>query len=61
MYLQMIVTGNRRTPPASDPSKDIQVYSTQANHNLTEGAKKVCPGHAGGNNHWPSSYSQLRM
>src|ERR1700751_1618328 len=41
-----------------DPSKDIQVYSTQANHNPTEGAKKVCPGHAGGNNYWPSSYSQ---
>jgi alcohol dehydrogenase (cytochrome c) len=41
-----------------DAAKDIQVYSTQANHNPTEGAKKVCPGHAGGNNYWPSSYSQ---
>jgi alcohol dehydrogenase (cytochrome c) len=45
-------------PVDYDPAKDIQVYSTQANHNLTEGAKKVCPGHAGGNNYWPSSYSQ---
>jgi alcohol dehydrogenase (cytochrome c) len=45
-------------PVDYDPAKDIQVYSTQANHNVTEGAKKVCPGHAGGNNYWPSSYSQ---
>jgi alcohol dehydrogenase (cytochrome c) len=45
-------------PVDYDPAKDIQVYSTQANHNPTEGAKKVCPGHAGGNNYWPSSYSQ---
>jgi alcohol dehydrogenase (cytochrome c) len=45
-------------PVDYDPAKDIQVYSTLANHNLTEGAKKVCPGHAGGNNYWPSSYSQ---
>ena len=29
-----------------------------ANHNPTEGAKQVCPGHAGGNNYWPSSFSQ---
>jgi alcohol dehydrogenase (cytochrome c) len=45
-------------PVDYDAAKDIQVYSTQANHNPTEGAKKVCPGHAGGNNYWPSSYSQ---
>jgi len=45
-------------PVDYDPAKDIQVYSTQANHNPIEGAKKVCPGHAGGNNYWPSSYSQ---
>ncbi len=45
-------------PVDYDATKDIQVYSTQANHNPTEGAKKVCPGHAGGNNYWPSSYSQ---
>jgi alcohol dehydrogenase (cytochrome c) len=45
-------------PMDYDPAKDIQVYSTQANHNPIEGAKKVCPGHAGGNNYWPSSYSQ---
>jgi alcohol dehydrogenase (cytochrome c) len=40
-----------------DPSKDIQTYSTAANHNPVEPTKKVCPGHAGGNNYWPSSYS----
>jgi alcohol dehydrogenase (cytochrome c) len=45
-------------PVDYDSAKDIQVYSAQANHNPTEGAKKVCPGHAGGNNYWPSSYSQ---
>jgi alcohol dehydrogenase (cytochrome c) len=45
-------------PVDYDPAKDIQVYSTQANHNPAEGAKKVCPGHAGGNNYWPSSFSQ---
>jgi alcohol dehydrogenase (cytochrome c) len=45
-------------PVDYDPAKDIQVYSTQADHNPIEGAKKVCPGHAGGNNYWPSSYSQ---
>jgi alcohol dehydrogenase (cytochrome c) len=40
-----------------DPNKDIQTYSTQANQNPREPTKKVCPGHAGGNNYWPSSYS----
>jgi alcohol dehydrogenase (cytochrome c) len=41
-----------------DPNKDIQTYSTLANQNPSEPTKKVCPGHAGGNNYWPSSYSQ---
>jgi len=45
-------------PVDYDPAKDIQVYSTLANHNPIEGAKQVCPGHAGGNNYWPSSFSQ---
>jgi alcohol dehydrogenase (cytochrome c) len=40
-----------------DPSKDIQVYSTLSNQNPAEPTKKVCPGHAGGNNYFPSSYS----
>jgi alcohol dehydrogenase (cytochrome c) len=40
-----------------DPGKDIQVYSTSANQNPSEPTKKVCPGHAGGNNYWPSAYS----
>jgi alcohol dehydrogenase (cytochrome c) len=40
-----------------DPNKDIQTYSGIANQ--TEGQpKKACPGHAGGNNFWPSTYSQ---
>jgi alcohol dehydrogenase (cytochrome c) len=41
-----------------DPGKDIQVYSTLANQNPSEPTKKVCPGHAGGSNYWPSAYSQ---
>jgi alcohol dehydrogenase (cytochrome c) len=40
-----------------DPNKDIQTYAGVANQ--TEGqTKKACPGHAGGNNFWPSTYSQ---
>ena len=39
-----------------DPNKDIQTYSGLANQTLA-GAKKACPGHAGGNNFWPSAYS----
>jgi alcohol dehydrogenase (cytochrome c) len=40
-----------------DPSKDVQTYAGVANQ--TEGQpKKACPGHAGGNNFWPSTYSQ---
>jgi alcohol dehydrogenase (cytochrome c) len=44
-------------PVEYDPTKDIQTYAGVAN--MTPGAptKKVCPGHAGGNNFWPSSYS----
>jgi len=44
-------------PVDYDPSKDIQTYSTLSNQNPREPTKKVCPGHAGGNNYWPSSYS----
>ena len=41
-----------------DPNKDIQTYSGIANQNPSEPVKKACPGHAGGNNYWPSAYSQ---
>jgi hypothetical protein len=40
-----------------DPTKDIQVYAGVANQNPREPTKRVCPGHAGGNNYWPSTYS----
>ena len=40
-----------------DPTKDIQTYAGVANQNPLEPTKKVCPGHAGGNNYWPSAYS----
>src|SRR5712672_3111183 len=39
-----------------DPTKDIQTYSGLANQTLDK-PKKACPGHAGGNNYWPSAYS----
>jgi alcohol dehydrogenase (cytochrome c) len=41
-----------------DPSRDIQIYSGVANQTPTESGKKACPTHVGGNNYWPSSYSQ---
>src|SRR5437660_2533145 len=44
-------------PVDYDPSKDIQVYAGIGNLNSSEGPKKVCPSHVGGNNYWPSSYS----
>jgi len=39
-----------------DPNKDIQTYSGIANQTANQ-PKKACPGHAGGNNFWPSAYS----
>jgi alcohol dehydrogenase (cytochrome c) len=47
-------TGN---PLDYDPNKDIQTYAGIANQNPSEPMKKACPGHAGGNNYWPSAYS----
>src|SRR6202049_3615578 len=45
-------------PVEYDSTRDIQVYAGVANQNPREPTKKVCPGHAGGNNYWPSAYSQ---
>ena len=39
-----------------DPNKDIQTYSGIANQTPNQ-PKRACPGHAGGNNYWPSAYS----
>src|SRR5260370_38265187 len=39
-----------------DPGKDIQSYPGIANQTLDK-PKKACPGHAGGNNYSPSTYS----
>ena len=39
-----------------DPNKDIQTYSGIANQTASQ-PKQACPGHAGGNNFWPSAYS----
>ena len=41
-----------------DPTKDIQVYSGLQNQTLTDRTKKLCPSMGGGNNFYPSSYSQ---
>jgi alcohol dehydrogenase (cytochrome c) len=38
-----------------DPNKDVQTYAAG---NSNEGPKLVCPSQVGGNNYWPSSYSQ---
>jgi alcohol dehydrogenase (cytochrome c) len=45
-------------PIEYDPAKDIQTYAGIGN--LTPGAplQKVCPSILGGNNYWPSAYSQ---
>jgi alcohol dehydrogenase (cytochrome c) len=41
-----------------DPNKDIQTYAGMGNLVPGEPLKKVCPSQAGGNNYFPSSYSQ---
>jgi alcohol dehydrogenase (cytochrome c) len=40
-----------------DAGKDLQTYAGVANQTASQ-PKKACPGHAGGNNFWPSTYSQ---
>jgi alcohol dehydrogenase (cytochrome c) len=44
-------------PVDYDPGKDIQTYAGVANMTPGSPTKHVCPGHAGGNNFWPSTYS----
>jgi alcohol dehydrogenase (cytochrome c) len=45
-------------PVDYDPSRDLQVYSGVQNQTLAERTKRLCPAMSGGNNFWPSSYSQ---
>jgi alcohol dehydrogenase (cytochrome c) len=45
-------------PVDYDPGKDIQTYSGLANPTPENPIKKVCPNRTGGNNYFPSSYSQ---
>jgi alcohol dehydrogenase (cytochrome c) len=45
-------------PVDYDPSRDLQVYSGVQNQTLAERTKRLCPSMGGGNNFWPSSYSQ---
>jgi alcohol dehydrogenase (cytochrome c) len=41
-----------------DPTKDVQVYSGAANPTKDAPVKRLCPNRTGGNNFWPTSYSQ---
>jgi alcohol dehydrogenase (cytochrome c) len=41
-----------------DPNKDVQVYSGAANPTKDAPVKRLCPNRTGGNNFWPTSYSQ---
>ncbi|HEY6255200.1 MAG TPA: PQQ-binding-like beta-propeller repeat protein [Xanthobacteraceae bacterium] len=45
-------------PVDYDPAKDVQVYSGMQNQTLADPTKKLCPHMNGGNNFWPSAYSQ---
>jgi alcohol dehydrogenase (cytochrome c) len=45
-------------PVEYDPHKDIQVYSGLQNQTLADPTRKLCPSMSGGNNFWPSAYSQ---
>jgi alcohol dehydrogenase (cytochrome c) len=45
-------------PVDYDPGKDVQVYSGMQNQTLADPTRKLCPSMNGGNNFWPSAYSQ---
>jgi len=45
-------------PVDYDPKRDVQVYSGRQNFTLQDPTRKLCPSMSGGNNFWPSSYSQ---
>ncbi len=41
-----------------DPTKDIQTYAGVANQTPDKPTRRMCPSPSGGNNFWPTSYSQ---
>ena len=45
-------------PVDYDPGRDVQVYSGMQNQTVADPTKKLCPSMSGGNNFWPSAYSQ---
>jgi alcohol dehydrogenase (cytochrome c) len=45
-------------PVDYDPNRDVQIYAEAANVNDDKVTRTVCPNHAGGNNHWPATYSR---
>jgi len=45
-------------PLEYDPTKDIQIYAGVATPTLDSPTKKMCPSQSGGNNFWPSAFSQ---
>ena len=45
-------------PVDYNPNLDIQVYSGKQNMTMEDRTKKLCPAMSGGNNYWPTAYSQ---
>jgi alcohol dehydrogenase (cytochrome c) len=45
-------------PLEYDPSKPFQVYAEGDEANTNKRTRRICPDTSGGNNYWPSSYSQ---
>ncbi len=45
-------------PVDYNPNLDLQVYSGKQNQTLNDRTKKLCPAMSGGNNYWPTAYSQ---
>jgi alcohol dehydrogenase (cytochrome c) len=45
-------------PVDYDPNKNLQTYAGVANQTPQDPTTKVCPSTVGGNNFWPSAYSQ---
>ena len=45
-------------PVDYNPNLDVQVYSGLANPTKDAPIKRLCPNRTGGNNYWPTSYSQ---
>ena len=45
-------------PVDYNPNLDVQVYSGLQNQTMENRTRKLCPSMSGGNNYWPTAYSQ---